>query len=83
MAAGNENAGISSWPYASPMLVVAATGTSDTKTSWSNYGSTVALAAPGGLIYTTKNGGGYGAGMGTSFSAPVVAGVPALVYSVR
>src|SRR5262249_38704461 len=43
----------------------------------------VDLSAPGVNISTTTNGGAYGAGSGTSFSAPIVAGVAALVISVN
>ena len=41
------------------------------------------IAAPGQNIYTTVVGGGYGYWWGTSFSAPIVAGVAALVKSLR
>jgi hypothetical protein len=42
----------------------------------------VDLSAPGSSIYTTKMGGGYRTMSGTSFAAPVVAGVAALMFSV-
>lgn len=64
-------------PY---VLTVSATDASDNLYSWSNTGNNVDLAAPG-CVYTTTNGGGYGGGCGTSFSAPLVAGVAALVIS--
>lgn len=64
-------------------LLVSATLSDDRVASWSNTGNNIDLAAPGGSIVTTLRGGGYGAGTGTSFSAPVVAGVAALVLSVN
>lgn len=65
--------------------VVAVTGTtsSDTLASWSSYGNWVDLSAPGESILTTANGGGYRYGSGTSFAAPVTAGVAALVLSAK
>jgi hypothetical protein len=48
--------------------------------SFSNYGPPVDRAAPGEEVITTTNSGGYGSGArGTSFSAPHVAGLLALV----
>jgi len=51
--------------------------------SWSNTGNNIDLAAPGCVGNTTTKGGGYGAPCGTSFSAPIVAGVAALVLSMN
>lgn len=65
------------------LIVVSATDSSDARTSWSSYGADVDLAAPGAGIYTTTRGGGYGGKSGTSFSAPIVAGVAALIKSLR
>lgn len=65
------------------MIPVSATDGSDNKTSWSSYGSYVALSAPGQGIYTTVNGGAYGSVSGTSFSSPISAGVVALMMSAN
>src|SRR5262249_18106874 len=65
-------------PY---MLVVSATDQNDALTTWSNTGNNVDLSAPGVNIGTTTMGGTYGFGSGSSFSAPIVAGVAALVLS--
>lgn len=65
------------------LISVSATDSNDVKTSWSNFGATVSLAAPGAGIYTTKNGGGYGSWNGTSFASPIAAGVAALMMSAR
>jgi subtilisin family serine protease len=67
-----------------PYLVsVSATSSADTRTSWSSFGSYVDVAAPGSGIYTTINAGGYGSASGTSFSAPVTAGVIALIFAAN
>jgi thermitase len=70
-------------PSTDTMIVVSATDSSDTKTSWSSYGAFVDLAAPGQGIYTTARGGGYQSASGTSFSSPIVAGVAALVKGMH
>nr|QIH44523.1 S8 family serine peptidase [Vibrio ziniensis] len=65
------------------LVTVSATDKADAKNSWSNYGDMVDISAPGLSIWTTTNGGGYGAASGTSFSSPVVAGVAALVMAAN
>jgi hypothetical protein len=67
-------------PY---FLVVSGTDANDLLASWSNTGNNIDLSAPGAVILTTMQGGGYGSGSGTSFSAPVVAGAAALVISAN
>jgi hypothetical protein len=64
------------------VLTISATDPNDAIYSWSNTGNNVDFAAPG-CVYTTVNGGGYTSACGTSFSAPVVAGVAALVLSAN
>lgn len=49
--------------------------------SWSNYGPAIDLAAPGSRINSTRDGGGYGEGGGTSYAAPHVAATAALVLA--
>ncbi len=82
MSAGNDSAALSyaDNPY---VLTVGATGTDDSWCNWSNTGDVVDVAAPGVSILTTARGGGYWSPAGTSFSAPVVAGVAALVFSAN
>lgn len=63
------------------LIAVSATDASDAMTSWSSYGSFVSLSAPGAGIWTTSRGGLYQAWNGTSFAAPVAAGVAALMMS--
>jgi len=66
-------------PY---VLTVSATDPNDLLYSWSNTGNNVDVAAPG-WSYTTVRGGGYSSASGTSISAPIVAGVAALVISAN
>lgn len=82
VAAGNSGADTGGTASDS-LVVVSATGSSDSRTSWSSFGADVDLAAPGEGIYTTARGGGYASVAGTSFASPVVAGAAALVKSLR
>lgn len=80
VAAGN--AGIDPGYADNPsMISVAATGSTDTKTSWSNFGNYVDVSAPGAGIWTTTKGGGYAAVSGTSFASPATAAVVALIMA--
>lgn len=64
-------------------IVVSATDSNDVRTSWSNYGNFVDVAAPGVGIWTTTKGGGYAAASGTSVASPVAAGVVALMMAAN
>ena len=90
-SAGNNNSNALSYPAAYPHVVsVASTDNKNQKLSMSNYGSWVQVAAPGKDIYSTlpthQNQLGstnYAYLSGTSASAPMVAGVAALIWSSR
>jgi len=80
-AAGNDSQVLPYYPAAyEEVIAVAATTTSDSKASWSNFGSWVDLAAPGVSIRTTTKNAGYTSSFaGTSAAAPHVAGAIGLL----
>lgn len=66
------------------VLAVSATDRSDKISSYSNYGYTVGVSAPGDQIESTDPNNSYSNSVsGTSFSSPAVAGVAALVKSLH
>lgn len=58
-------------------------GADDRLASFSNYGSTVSMAAPGVEILSTSMNGGYAKMIGTSAAAPHVAGAAALYQAAN
>ena len=99
VAAGNSNANVSGFSPAncSGVIAVAATDRQGNRASYSNYGSTITLSAPGGETATQTNGilstlnngtttqgsEGYAYYQGTSMAAPHVAGLAALMLAIN
>ncbi len=63
-----------------PLMTVAATNSADQRAGVSNYGACVDIFAPGEGIRAANFTGGFVTVSGTSFAAPFVAGVAALLY---
>ncbi len=83
-AAGNDNTNSMYYPAAyNNVIAVTSTDANDTKSSFSNYGTWVDIAAPGRGMYTTSAGSNtsYGTASGTSLATPLVAGLAALILS--
>jgi subtilisin family serine protease len=85
-AAGNESTSAPVYPAAlnSYVVGIASTTNWDSRSSFSNYGTTdVWIAAPGENIISTFPGGTYASASGTSFSSPITAGTVALMLSAK
>jgi subtilisin family serine protease len=80
-AAGNNGPAVT-YPANHPRVIAVAATDDDDQPAWfSNPGPEVEVAAPGVAILSTQPGNAYDVSDGTSFAAPHVAGLAALVYS--
>jgi subtilisin family serine protease len=82
-ASGNSGGTSVSYPSSLPKVIaVGATTTSDTRAGFSQHGPDVELSAPGTSFVTLTLNNGYASTSGTSFSAPTVSGIAALMWSL-
>jgi thermitase len=82
-SAGNNSTSAVQYPAAYPGVMAVASTMKKRRSFFSNYGSYVFVTAPGENVISATPDGGYGIGKGTSFSAPMVAGLAALVRSLK
>lgn len=85
-AAGNKSAAIDerpdTWWYPASydnVLSVAASGSNDLHWTGTSYATTVDVCAPGENVYSTDYNNTYKNGSGTSYAAPIVAGLAGLL----
>jgi subtilisin family serine protease len=89
VAAGNDSVHLDTAPVypasieATNMLVIGASSPTDTRASFSNFGTAVDLFAPGELIVSTTPGGDYNFMSGTSQATPVAAAAAAMVLQTQ
>ena len=83
-ASGNDHSSSLGYPASHPKVIaVGATDQNNHRASFSNYGTGLDLVAPGVDIFSTTLNNGYDSQSGTSFAAPQVSGVAALMLSVN
>ena len=81
-AAGNSNTSMPMYPASyNHVISVGATNSTDAKASFSNYGTTIDVMAPGEGIWSCMAGSNssYGFNSGTSMACPVTSGIAALM----
>ena len=82
VSAGNDSTDAGNYSPAniSNVITVAASNSSNSRSSYSNFGTVIDIAAPGDNIFTYTMGGGYTSSYsGTSFASPFVAAAAATI----
>jgi len=83
-AAGNNSLSNISYPASNDnVIAVGATDQNNQKADFSNYGNKLSVVAPGVDIYSTSLNNSYVTSSGTSFSAPQVSAIAALMWSAN
>ncbi len=79
--AGENGSGQLTYPNQPNIWVISMTDAADNQLS--KCGAAIDFAAPGWAVYSTLAGGGYGLGSGTSYAAPIFAGVVARLFTIN
>jgi subtilisin family serine protease len=82
-SAGNNNLANPTRGRFDQSLYVVSTNNQDQKSSFSNYGSAMDIAAPGENIISTLPENRYGSMSGTSMATPVAAATAAIIWSIH
>jgi subtilisin family serine protease len=81
-ASGNGNEQVSYPASNANVIAVGATNENDERADFSNFGNNLTLSAPGVNIFSSVFNNSYSSSNGTSFAAPIVSGVVALMLSI-
>jgi len=83
-ASGNNYSSTVNYPASNVnVIAVGSTNQNDQKSDFSNYGSNLFISAPGEDIYSSTLSDNYGYGDGTSFAAPQVSAITALLKQIN
>lgn len=83
-ASGNNYSSVVSYPASHQnVIAVGAINKSNQRADFSNYGASLCVVAPGIDILSTTLNNEYNSQDGTSFAAPIVSGIAALILSIR
>ena len=82
-ASGNDYGSVSFPANAKYVMAIGATDQNRLRASFSNYGDSLDVVAPGVSIKSTQLSDSYGSSSGTSFSAPQIAGIAALPTEIE
>lgn len=82
-ASGNSFGAITYPASLANVMAVGCTNNQDVKSGFSNFGPDLEVVAPGDNVYMLTTGNSYASNSGTSFSAPHVAALAGLMFSVN
>lgn len=82
-SSGNQNTGVSYPANNANVIAVGSTNQNDQRSSFSNFGPELFIAAPGEQIRSTQLNNTYGNSDGTSFAAPQISAVIGLIRSIN
>ena len=81
-ASGNDGANVTNGNLPD-LTIVGSTSSNDNRSGFSNYGTALDIVAPGASVRSTRIGGSYGNGSGTSYASPVAAGVAGMIFAAN
>lgn len=81
-ASGNDGANVTNGNLPD-LTIVGSTSSNDNRSGFSNYGNALDIVAPGASVRSTRRGGTYGPGSGTSYASPVAAGVAGMIFATN